>query len=166
MSNIQKKYSGQQIPDEAIPWVGSLSVAHSHICRPVTYKMNTNSEYFELLQNGKWLRKRDRILKRDNYTCQDCGKTSSLHVHHIFYKKNTLPWNYPDRWLITLCSECHEVWHDLKDGAHGQICAMLQKNNNNLWSVYGVLVLLAEHDELFKMIHEEYLKRFESWPKE
>lgn len=48
------------------------------------------------------------ILKRDNYTCQECKKsknqlTQPLHVHHIDYdKKNDFKSN-----LITLCRSCH-----------------------------------------------------------
>jgi len=57
-----------------------------------------------------WDRIRYMIFKRDNYTCQLCGKrTEDLHCHHIkpvaLGGKST-----PDN-LITLCSECHEYIH-------------------------------------------------------
>jgi len=43
------------------------------------------------------------IKKRDNYTCQKCGSTQKLTVHHIDYnKKNNNPIN-----LITLCNSCN-----------------------------------------------------------
>ena len=48
------------------------------------------------------------IRKRDNYTCQLCGKNQSelkkrLHIHHIDYdKKNCCQSN-----LISLCLNCH-----------------------------------------------------------
>jgi 5-methylcytosine-specific restriction endonuclease McrA len=54
---------------------------------------------------------REKIRKRDNYTCQECGlrqkelKTfhKKLPVHHIDYDKtNNDPMN-----LITLCIGCH-----------------------------------------------------------
>ena len=46
------------------------------------------------------------ILERDNYTCQNPNcedKHDKLHIHHIDYdKKNSIPEN-----LIALCSSCH-----------------------------------------------------------
>ena len=56
-----------------------------------------------------WTNKlRNEIRKRDNYTCQECGKIQNelkrkLEVHHIDYnKKNCSIFN-----LITLCRSCH-----------------------------------------------------------
>jgi len=49
-----------------------------------------------------------QIRKRDNHTCQECGKhqkefKSKLPIHHIdFNKKNNNPFN-----LISLCKKCH-----------------------------------------------------------
>jgi len=49
-----------------------------------------------------------QIRKRDNYICQECGKTENeleehLSCHHIDYnKKNSSPEN-----LISLCRRCH-----------------------------------------------------------
>lgn len=34
-----------------------------------------------------------------------------LHVHHNYYQKGRLPWEYPDEALITLCWYCHEELH-------------------------------------------------------
>jgi ribosomal protein S27AE len=51
---------------------------------------------------------RKEVLKRDNFTCQECGKTGeSLHAHH---KKEVF--NYPELIFevsngITLCEPCH-----------------------------------------------------------
>jgi len=43
------------------------------------------------------------IRKRDQYTCQICGKEPAIDCHHIDYdKKNCNPIN-----LITLCRSCH-----------------------------------------------------------
>jgi hypothetical protein len=43
------------------------------------------------------------IRKRDNYTCQICGKEPAICVHHIDYDKENC--NLDN--LITLCSSCH-----------------------------------------------------------
>ncbi len=56
----------------------------------------------------KW---RETVLERDNFTCQECGSTEQLHVHHI------LPFaDHPERrWDInnglTVCVSCHEKIH-------------------------------------------------------
>jgi len=52
------------------------------------------------------------VLKRDNYTCRECGKkgnTRTLQVHHVVpysVGKNNDVTN-----LITLCTECHQRTH-------------------------------------------------------
>lgn len=65
-------------------------------------------DYLELLRHPFWQKKRTVILQRDNFTCQKCSDTlSTLHVHHKWYNKGCLPWEYPDEALITLCDLCH-----------------------------------------------------------
>jgi len=55
---------------------------------------------------------KEKIRKRDNYTCQNCGITQEehfivygqvLHVHHIDYNK----FNCKEQNLITLCKRCN-----------------------------------------------------------
>ena len=62
--------------------------------------------YGELLKDPRWQRKRLGILNRDHWTCQCCGTTTiELQVHHLRY--GVLPWEIEDKWLVTLCFECH-----------------------------------------------------------
>jgi len=64
--------------------------------------------YSELLQDPRWDEKRKEILKRDDLTCQECKITDvTLQVHHHFYHPNTMPWDYDNDVLITLCEPCH-----------------------------------------------------------
>lgn len=42
----------------------------------------------------------------DVFFCKD------LHVHHKYYRKGLLPWQYPNEALITLCWHCHEELHE------------------------------------------------------
>lgn len=54
---------------------------------------------------------RQYVLKRDNYTCQCCGKHGDgikLHVHHLETRKTG--GNAPNN-LITLCEDCHKAIH-------------------------------------------------------
>ena len=54
-------------------------------------------------------KRRTKIFKRDDYTCQECGKIGNkLNAHHI---KEIV--NYPELILkinngVTLCEECHK----------------------------------------------------------
>jgi 5-methylcytosine-specific restriction endonuclease McrA len=71
-----------------------------------------NDDYAKLLQDPRWLKKRDRILKRDKYACTVCGLKHNLHVHHTYYLKGGLfPWLYPDESLLTVCGDCHDTYH-------------------------------------------------------
>lgn len=59
------------------------------------------------------------IFKRDNFTCQKCGKIGgSLNAHHLIYwsEKPTPQWNYRyDRENgLTLCERCHRLIHTKK----------------------------------------------------
>jgi len=70
------------------------------------------SEYSELLKHPKWQKKRLIIMQRDGFHCAGCGADNNmLSVHHIYYEKGKMPWEYPDRALITLCEDCHENEH-------------------------------------------------------
>jgi len=72
-----------------------------------------NGSYRELLFDERWLKKRAHIIQRDNFRCVICGSTTKLIVHHKQYHKNAqsnqkcLPWDYDDKYLVTLCESCH-----------------------------------------------------------
>lgn len=54
---------------------------------------------------------RQYVLKRDNYTCQCCGKQGDgvkFHVHHLETRQTG--GNAPNN-LITLCEDCHKAIH-------------------------------------------------------
>jgi 5-methylcytosine-specific restriction endonuclease McrA len=77
----------------------------------------TSYEYRKLLRHPEWLRVRAEILRRDKYSCQECGSyypIRFLHVHHLQYY-NGMPWETPYSKLITLCKRCHlHVYHESK----------------------------------------------------
>lgn len=71
------------------------------------HKINYSERcYFNSL--GKYRNLRKKVLKRDNYICQNCGKRGGkLHIDHI------KPWSLFPKLrfnlnnLRTLCSDCH-----------------------------------------------------------
>ena len=87
--------------------------------KPITPKSRVRACLRQL-----WLRSRERAaaLKRDDYTCQDCGKKKStrkgqvikVEVHHL----DQIDWSRIEEYiyrhllvdpkkLIVLCKECH-----------------------------------------------------------
>lgn len=70
-------------------------------------------QYSELLRDPRWQKKRLEIMQRDDFACIECGDSeSTLNVHHCYYQKGRMPWDYPDKSLITLCEPCHGLEAD------------------------------------------------------
>lgn len=75
-----------------------------------------HGSYGSLVLHPKWKAKRQQILERDNYQCVFCGSTEDLQVHHRQYHLDSqgrkyVPWNYDDKYLLTVCSRCHQKGH-------------------------------------------------------
>lgn len=64
----------------------------------------------EYLSSKEWKLKRIQVKERDNHSCQLCGSTKDLHVHHMS-GYDQIP-NEPIDCLITLCNVCHKAEHD------------------------------------------------------
>ena len=63
------------------------------------------------LKSAQWKALRLATLKRDHYTCQQCGIDNvPLDVHHIHY--NNLG-NEPLEDLVCVCRSCHQEIHNL-----------------------------------------------------
>lgn len=80
--------------------------------------LNPVSTYKELLETPEWEARRKQILHRDSHRCRNCGNGSALQVHHRQYHADrngnlVYPWNYADRYLVTLCEACHKRGHKL-----------------------------------------------------
>lgn len=68
-----------------------------------------SEEYQEYLQSEAWRKKRDRVMKRANFTCEGCGDARATEVHHLTYADiyNEFLWQ-----LVAICRECHARFHD------------------------------------------------------
>lgn len=65
-------------------------------------------EYFQLLKDPRWQKKRLEVMQRADFTCESCCESSDeLHVHHGYYEQGKLPWEYPDKSYHCLCGLCH-----------------------------------------------------------
>lgn len=103
--------------------------------------MKTN--YMDLLKDPRWQRKRLEILNRDGFRCRSCtDDLKTLHVHHLKYDTDLLPWEYDDEDLVTLCETCHEVITALEKmlryasfGMETVICVARLLNNIEIASI-------------------------------
>lgn len=78
--------------------------------------MISKNGYQRLLKHPLWFAKRNEILKRDQNKCACCGADKDLNVHHKQYQINAInqflpPWQYDNKYLITLCKKCHDLGH-------------------------------------------------------
>jgi 5-methylcytosine-specific restriction enzyme A len=75
-------------------------------------KKKTNPFY----NSKRWRRKREVILKRDEYKCRECsryGKTTPAKiVHHVYSLEDYPQYRLKNENLISLCNECHEQMYD------------------------------------------------------
>lgn len=70
--------------------------------------------FFDQYKHPEWQKKRLEVLSLREFTCQWCGaKDKQLHVHHPYYHKEKMVWEYSASLLQCLCDDCHEVAHDL-----------------------------------------------------
>jgi 5-methylcytosine-specific restriction endonuclease McrA len=88
----------------------------------------------------KWKEVRKIVLKRDNYTCRQCGikvHSGNARIHHLSYYDYFNPDN-----LITLCSECHTECHSKKTKFFSNI---------NFISISHFFNILFNFDNPYKM---------------
>lgn len=58
------------------------------------------------LQTEDWRKRRELVLKRDNFLCQSCLDKKATQVHHTSYRY----WkNEPLFDLVSVCDECHTI---------------------------------------------------------
>lgn len=66
----------------------------------------------------KWKRKREKILKRDGYMCQECRRygrrVEATTVHHIKHYDEHPELGLVDSNLVSLCTACHNKAHPEK----------------------------------------------------
>lgn len=72
----------------------------------------TKKQYYKYLKSKTWLKKRNRVLRRDNYRCFICNRQVPLHIHHLTYDR-VFHELLSD--LISLCSWCHANLHSDTD---------------------------------------------------
>jgi len=73
------------------------------------------------VNSKQWKVKSIEIKNRDNFKCFICNSSNNLEVHHTMYFKDVKLWNYENKFLITLCRNCHQETHDNKKDLLGDV---------------------------------------------
>jgi len=115
----------------------------------MTTNIERRAEYLQKLRDPKWQRRRLEIMQRDEFACTKCDDTTStLNVHHKYYRFGAEPWEYPDEALVTLCETCHQEETELagvRRGYEREIVELIRVENFNPREVLGLLSTLAYH---------------------
>jgi 5-methylcytosine-specific restriction endonuclease McrA len=61
------------------------------------------------LKHAAYAELHQRVLRRDGWRCQQCGRSDNLEVHHI--RARSKLGNDAEDNLITLCADCHQSVH-------------------------------------------------------
>lgn len=69
--------------------------------------------YDEQLKHPNWLQVRQWVIERDHRVCTRCFRGQNLQVHHLEYLPGLMAWEYPFKYLTTLCSRCHAIEHGI-----------------------------------------------------
>lgn len=77
---------------------------------PIILLSNFRFQKHMYLQSDIWKAKRKARLQYDSYTCQHCGQSHHLQVHHV--RGYDLIPNEPISDLLTLCENCHTALHE------------------------------------------------------
>ena len=86
-------------------------------------------KYADKLKDPRWQKKRLKILERDNWTCRGCSDAkNTLAVHHLKYFPDKEPWECPDKFLLTLCEECHRQEREHRPFVEQAMLEFLQEN--------------------------------------
>lgn len=64
----------------------------------------------------RWEKKREIILKRDEYGCKECSRYGNTipatTVHHIYPLETHPEFRLTNENLVSLCNNCHERMHN------------------------------------------------------
>ena len=101
------------------------------------WKGGISKERTKAHHSEKYKQWRNKIFKRDNYTCRNCGRKRKkgdrviLEAHHIkeWSKYPTLRYNIDNG--LTLCKECHNLTKGINQYSNNR--KLIKVENNYTW---------------------------------
>jgi hypothetical protein len=120
----------------------------------ISYK----ASYRVWLRDPRWKKLRQRILARDGWQCQQCGReTPALQVHHLRSTHDQRPWETHDQDLLTVCSFCHGEQHMASGTSTGvqtlQAPHVIQETQIQLQD-FSLLLAKADNGKSYMERHE------------
>jgi 5-methylcytosine-specific restriction endonuclease McrA len=113
--------------------------------------------YAEQLKDPRWQRKRLEILSRADFTCEQCGSTDrTLHVHHKFYAKGALAWEYRNFQLKALCESCHQATTEMLQDIRAYLGFF---GIGDLIKIAGLLVKMGDEADINEVPDEVRVER-------
>lgn len=62
-----------------------------------------------------------------SFACEDCGrKDRQLEIHHCFYVRGWLLWEYESDLMMCVCGDCHEIRQKLEDAIHVALAKIMR----------------------------------------
>jgi hypothetical protein len=120
------------------------------------------SQYSSKLRDPRWQKKRLEIFEAAGWECQQCGaETKELHAHHMIYRRGRNPWEYTEKEIVALCSDCHEKIGMVQE----QISAVMLEYGERIGplSVYNTVLGFCQGlMEKAKSTNENYVKGFKA----
>jgi hypothetical protein len=84
--------------------------------------------YAQQIKHPLWQKKRLEVLELYGFQCQECGeKEEELHVHHPFYRRGAMIWQYEKEELKCLCCQCHKDEHGIDEAIKKELASCLDK---------------------------------------
>lgn len=109
-----------------------------------TKKQTTKTSYQQQLDDPRWQKKRLEILERESFACQECkAKDKKLNVHHNYYDKGKMAWEYNETCYDVLCDDCHEKRHKALKYVEIALCG---KGTQYIEKVACIIELSNEED--------------------
>jgi len=127
----------------------SLGLYYSPDCSEM---VKGNSSYSEKLKDARWIRKRNLILEKAEFKCQDCGAQNKLEVHHCYYLYGFEPWGFPFDSLRCLCKNCHKRRGNVEMELRGNLASL---NTDELTAIIEVIktgVYWYRRESVFKLL--------------
>jgi hypothetical protein len=101
--------------------------------------------YSEWLRDPRWQKKRLEIMQRDGFACRSCSSTTAtLNVHHNYYERRRLPWEYNESALVTLCEDCHKKEGDGKDALNNRLIHVLRVGGAMNCDIQRLIYLITD----------------------
>lgn len=78
------------------------------------YTLNNKKNYYNRqLKSKEWKNFRKEVFKIKGKKCEICNSTNHLNIHHPFYTKGKLAWEYNPSDMMVLCLDCHKKIHNI-----------------------------------------------------